>query len=157
MYLCTFINLSIHVFAEWLYAQTQYAFLTRVHARVFSHSDMASGWMDKVSYSYFIRECGKLRVSTLAWEEPALEADQVTHLQTQLMCVWGCLCVCTCTCVCIKSSVCIRARTTTVNSSSRGREMCDIQKRKLIFVENVSFAEFQALCVCARTGMQRFV
>lgn len=44
-----------------------------------------------VSYSYFIRESGKVRVSTLAWEEPVLEADQDTHLQTllQSVCVGG--------------------------------------------------------------------
>lgn len=38
-----------------------------------------------VSCFYFIRESGKVRVSTLAWEEPLLEADQHTHICKPLL------------------------------------------------------------------------
>lgn len=117
-----------------------------------------------VSYSYFIRESGKLRVSTLAWEEPVLEADQDTHLQTllQSVCVGGewkkewCLCVCACMYVCTKPSVCIGAETRKVKSASKRRSLaetekvCAVQIWKLIFVENLCFAAFHVVCVRAR-------
>lgn len=70
---------------------TQYAFLTCVHMCLCVLSGIQI-WLQgcsNVSYSYFIRESGKLWVSRLAWDETPLETNQDSHLQTLLMLVGG--------------------------------------------------------------------